>query len=105
MAPEGVEGWETGGGTFWEWQRHLARALPELAVHDLADALTAMEAQMREVVDTARRAGLPWSRIAHAAGLTAEQAARRWSNVNPQQAPHREQPDWPRYGRTPPQQP
>ncbi|MCW2722078.1 hypothetical protein [Pseudonocardia sp.] len=88
MAPEGVEGWQSGTGTFSEWQRHLDRALPELAVHDLARTLAVTEMRLREAVDTARRAGLSWSRIGAVAGMTGEQAVRRLS-IEPRSAPPR----------------
>jgi hypothetical protein len=101
LVPVGVEGWESGGATFGEWERHLTRVLPELAVHDLSRAIASMETEMCDAVETARRAGLSWSRIAQAAGLTAEQAVRRWSEVNSRPAPHRAPP---RNDRTPPQQ-
>jgi hypothetical protein len=64
LAPEGVDGWENGTAAFVEWQRHVVRALPELAVHDLAHKLAETEKQLRDATDTARRAGVPWSRIA-----------------------------------------
>lgn len=78
MAPAGVEGWESGTATFSEWQRHLDRALPELAVHDLARTLAVTETRLRDAVGVARRAGLSWSRIGAVAGMTSEQAVRRW---------------------------
>jgi hypothetical protein len=105
QAPDGVEGWESGGGTFGEWRRHLDRALPELAVHDLYRAVASMEVQLREAVVTARRAGLSWSHIAKVAGITAEHAARQWSETKPRQAPYHARPDAPRNNRMPPQQP
>lgn len=47
IAPDDVDGWETGTATFAEWQRHLARALPELAVHDLASQLADIEERLQ----------------------------------------------------------
>ena len=57
IAPEGVDGWETGTAAFADWARHIVRVLPLLAVHDLAQALADTEARLRDVVRGARRAG------------------------------------------------
>jgi hypothetical protein len=62
-APEGVDGWETGTAAFAEWERHLSRVLPELAVHDLARQLADVEERLRGAVHAARLTGLSWSRI------------------------------------------
>ncbi|MDN5748617.1 MAG: hypothetical protein L0H64_08930 [Pseudonocardia sp.] len=63
IAPDDVDGWETGTATFAEWQRHLARALPELAVHDLARKLADIEERLQAAVRAARFAGVSWSRL------------------------------------------
>jgi hypothetical protein len=63
IAPDDVDGWETGAAAFAEWQRHLARVLPELAVHDLAQQLAHTEEQLQAAVHAARFAGLSWSRL------------------------------------------
>lgn len=39
IAPDGIDGWETGTAAYAEWERHLDRVLPEFAVHDLARQL------------------------------------------------------------------
>lgn len=70
--PERVDGRTTGTGAFSEWEQHLRRALPELAVHDLARQLAAAEERMRDAVHAARYAGQTWSRIAAAARTTVE---------------------------------
>lgn len=77
-APDGVDGWETGTAAFAEWERHLDRVLPELAVHDLARHLADVEERLHTAVQAARFAGLSWSRIAAAAGTTSHRAAHRW---------------------------
>ena len=58
LAPDAVDGYDTGTATFAEWQRHLDRVLPELAVHDLARRLVDVEEQLRVAVHAARVAGL-----------------------------------------------
>lgn len=63
IAPDDIDGWESGTATFAEWQRHLARALPELAVHDLARQLADIEERLQAAVHAARFAGLSWSRL------------------------------------------
>lgn len=47
-----------------EWTAHLHRALPELAVHDLARLLDSTQARLRSAVHAARLAGLSLSEIA-----------------------------------------
>lgn len=63
LAPDAVDGGETGAAAFAEWERHLDRVLPELLVHDLARQLAEVEERVRVAVRAARFAGLPWSRI------------------------------------------
>ncbi|MHA6783948.1 hypothetical protein ACVGOW_23585 [Pseudonocardia saturnea] len=63
IASDDVDGWESGTATFAEWQCHLARALPELAVHDLARQLAEIEERLQAAVHAARFAGLSWSRL------------------------------------------
>lgn len=46
-APDGVDGWDTGTAAFGEWERHLNRALLELAVHDLAQQLAELEERLQ----------------------------------------------------------
>jgi hypothetical protein len=60
-APDSVDG--VGTAACAEWQDHLARALPELAVHDLARQLADTEHRLRAAVHSARFAGLSWSRL------------------------------------------
>lgn len=63
IVTDGVEGWETGTATFAEWQVHLARIVPELAVHDLAKQVADTEQRLEAAVHAARTAGLSWSRL------------------------------------------
>ena len=77
-APDGVDGWETGTAAFAEWERHLDRVLPELAVHDLTRQLADVEERLHAAVLAARFAGLSWSRIGTVAGTTPHRAAHRW---------------------------
>jgi hypothetical protein len=74
-APTQVEGWETGSGLYADWDRHLNRALPELAIYDAACALADAQTRLDNAVRIACGAGRPWSRIAAAAGISADRAA------------------------------
>jgi len=64
-APDGVDGWETGTGAFAEWERHLDRVLPDLAVHDLAKQLVDVEDRLARACLSARFAGLSWGTHHH----------------------------------------
>jgi hypothetical protein len=77
-APVEVEGDETGVGTFAEWKAHLHAALPELEIRNLIETIENADTYLRSAVRTARRAGVTWSTIANAAGLTPMEAMRRW---------------------------
>ncbi|GAA2536804.1 hypothetical protein [Pseudonocardia hydrocarbonoxydans] len=68
LAPDAVDGWEDRTATFAEWQRHLDRALPDLAVHDLARQLADIEEKLAHACHAARLVGLSWTRISRAAG-------------------------------------
>lgn len=61
-----MEGPEAGDGALGQWRRHLAEALPGLAVHDAAVRL----AEIREELDVA-------------AGLTRQSAHERWGAAFP----------------------
>ncbi|MGH3613631.1 MAG: tetratricopeptide repeat protein [Pseudonocardia sp.] len=74
IAPDGVDGWETGTAAFAEWERHLARIVPELAVHDLVSQLAELEKGVRDAVHAARRTGVSWSGVGRAAGIMAHDA-------------------------------
>jgi len=60
-----------------EWDRHLHRALPELAVHDRARELRAAERRLDAAIHTARFVGVTWSRLAAVAGSGHVRASRR----------------------------
>lgn len=62
-APDGVDGWETDPAAFAEWERHINRTLPEVAVHDLAQRLAEVEARFMQACWAARFAGVTWTRI------------------------------------------
>jgi len=79
LAPDAVDGWETGTATFAEWQRHLDRVLPELAVHDLARQLVDVEERLRDAVHAARFAGLSSAAIRAAAGSV---GTTRWASAS-----------------------
>lgn len=63
VAPNGVDGWETGTVAFAEWDCHLRRALPELAVHDLVQDLVDVHERLMNACYSARLAGVTWARI------------------------------------------
>jgi hypothetical protein len=79
-APAAVDGWETITATCGEWVHHVHQAVPELSVYELARDLTDASAKLTEAVNLARRAGLSWTQISDAAGISAEHAARRWGS-------------------------
>jgi hypothetical protein len=83
LAPEAVDGWETGTAASAEWARHLSRGLPLLAVHDLARDLADIEQRLRDAVREARHAGVSWSGISAAAGMTTDNARERWASAVP----------------------
>lgn len=91
-APDGVDGWETGTAAFAEWERHLDRVLPELAVHDLARQLADVEERLQVAIQAARFAGLSWSRIGEVACTTPHRAANRWGPTG--QHSRAAAPDW-----------
>ncbi len=59
LAPEAVDGFESGGGCFGEWGEHLHDAVPELTVHDLAAALAQTSELLEQAVTTARGRDVP----------------------------------------------
>ena len=70
-----------------EWQTHLARELPGLAVHDLYRLRTEIDRRLREALIAARRSGLAWDAIAFIVGMTPVQARRMWSALDHPAAP------------------
>ncbi len=63
IAPDGVDGVEADTAAFAEWELHVARVLPELAVHDLTQRLADTEERLEAVVHAGRSAGVTWSRM------------------------------------------
>jgi hypothetical protein len=76
--PEVINGLATGTGMFAEWSRHLNRVVPELAVVENALQVAEFTTRLNDAVRTARRAGVPWSRIGEVTGLSTHDAAQRW---------------------------
>ncbi|RTL70011.1 MAG: hypothetical protein EKK42_03585 [Pseudonocardiaceae bacterium] len=64
LAPDAVDGWETGTAAYAEWNRHLHRVLPELDVHDRAQELAVVQQRLERAIHTARLAGVVTSRVA-----------------------------------------
>ncbi|MHA6806309.1 hypothetical protein [Salinifilum ghardaiensis] len=61
-----------------EWQQHLHAAVPELAVHNLAERLADTRVELDAAVAAARAAGASWTAIGAAAGLSRQAAHERW---------------------------
>lgn len=64
-----------------EWSEHLARALPELAVHDAAQESGVASQRLEHAVVAAKAAGVSWARIGDAAGMTRQSAHERWQRL------------------------
>jgi hypothetical protein len=79
--PEQVDGWTSGEGAYADWDAHLRRVLPDLAVHDLAQLLRPIAHRLDAAVQNARRVGMSWSEIGRAAGVTSAQAQERWGGA------------------------
>lgn len=77
LAPDAVDGSDTGTAAYAEWDRHLHRVLPELAVHDRAQELRVAEQRLNRAIHAARFAGLTWLRIEAVAGRPRTAPARR----------------------------
>lgn len=77
LAPDTVDGSDTNTAAYAEWNRHLHRALPELAVHDRAQELRAAEQRLDHAVHAARLAGITWPRLEVITGRPRVIAARR----------------------------
>lgn len=83
IAPDEVDGFETGHGACGEWLEHLHTVLPGLAVHDAAQDLAGAREALDQAVATARAAGASWTVIGKAAGLTRQSAHERWGQAAP----------------------
>ncbi len=98
LAPALVDGFDTLTGTYAEWDRHLAGAIPELEIHDRARQLRVVEAHLHQAISTARDGGLPWStidRITNGAGIQIRRQARSPGRDARPDAPPTRRPDGP----------
>jgi len=66
-----------------EWERHLRVAMPVLAIHDLAQQIAELEADLDKAVREARAAGVAWTAIGEAAGIDEGLAKQRWPGIAP----------------------
>lgn len=80
-APEEVDGYDTEAGTYAEWTRHLAEAVPTLAVHDAAERAATARDELNRAVALARAAGASWAAIGAAAGMSKQSAHERWAEA------------------------
>jgi hypothetical protein len=76
LAPEEVE-----EHCMAEWERHLRIALPVLAIHDLTRQIAQAHDDLVQAVCAARSAGVSWTMIGEAAGITGQSAHERWSEL------------------------
>jgi hypothetical protein len=76
LAPEEVE-----ARCMAEWERHLRVAMPVLAIHDLVQQIAQAQDNLVEAVRAARAAGVSWTVIADAAGMSRQSAHERWSGL------------------------
>lgn len=71
----------TPGATEIQWDAHLRQALPELAVHDAAEAAATARAELDTAVAAARAVGASWTQIASAADMSRQAAHERWATT------------------------
>jgi hypothetical protein len=76
-APEEVE-----ARCMAEWERHLRTVMPVLAIHDLTGQIARAQDDLADAVCAARAAGVSWTAIGEASGLSGESARKRWSTPN-----------------------
>jgi hypothetical protein len=76
LAPEEVE-----QHCIAEWERHLRIALPMLAIHDLTHHIAQAQDDLVHAVRAAQSAGVSWTVIGEAAGITRQSAHARWSGL------------------------
>jgi len=81
--PAAVEGWEGVTATCGEWARHVQQAAPDLPIYELTRQLDFIRGALSNAVAAARRAGLSWAEIGHAAGVSADRAAQEWGPAVP----------------------
>src|SRR3954454_233281 len=64
-----------------DWERHLRAALPVLGIHDLTRRVDDARENLVEAVRAARAAGVGWTLIGEAAGISGAGAKARWSDA------------------------
>src|SRR4051812_13180942 len=64
-----------------DWERHLRAALPVLGIHDFTRRVEDAQQNLVEAVRAARAAGVGWTRIGQAAGISGARAKARWSDA------------------------
>src|SRR3954454_19233060 len=70
-----------------DWERHLRAALPVLGIHDLTRRVDDARENLVEAVRAARAAGVGWTLIGEAAGISGAGAKARWSDATRPGAP------------------
>ncbi|HEY4605891.1 MAG TPA: hypothetical protein VIH08_16290 [Blastococcus sp.] len=64
-----------------DWERHLRVALPVLGIHDFTRRVEDARENLVEAVRAARAAGVGWTLIGEAAGISGAGAKARWSDA------------------------
>src|SRR3954454_11640436 len=64
-----------------DWERHLRAALPVLGIHDFTRRVEDAQENLVEAVRAARAAGVGWTLIGQAAGISGARAKARWSEA------------------------
>ena len=64
-----------------DWERHLRAALPVLGIHDFTRRVEDAQQNLVEAVRAARAAGVGWTLIGEAAGISGARAKARWSDA------------------------
>jgi hypothetical protein len=70
-----------------DWERHLRVALPVLGIHDFTRRVEDARENLVEAVRAARAAGVGWTLIGEAAGISGARAKARWSDATRPGAP------------------
>src|SRR3954463_11525514 len=70
-----------------DWERHLRVALPVLGIHDFTRRVEDARENLVEAVRAARPAGVGWTLIGEAAGISGAGAKARWSDATRPGAP------------------
>src|SRR3954453_11162544 len=64
-----------------DWERHLRAALPVLGIHDFTRRVDDAQQNLVEAVRAARAAGVGWTLIGQAPGISGARAKARWSEA------------------------